>query len=291
MTMNRFTNSWEVAKQSWAVLKNNPSLMIFPIVSSIGTLLVSIPFIVPMVMLALGKEHKVATMGPLQYLLGFVFYAATYTVVVFFNSALVTCAYKNLKGEATTPTEGIQNAIRHLPKILMWALMAATVGQVLRAIQERAGIIGTLVGGLLGLGWNLAIFFVIPGIVLENLGPIDALKASVAKLKATWGEQLILGGGMGLVSFLATALPIALLVTAAVFAFIANLVALGLIILVACIMYVMAAAVVLSCLSTIYRTALYVYSSTGALPSGFTQTSIEGAFRQKQPMFRGRSGR
>ena len=110
-------------------------------------------------------------------------------------------------------------------------------------------------------------------------------------LKATWGEQLILGGGMGLVSFLATALPIALLVTAAVFAFIANLVALGLIILVACIMYVMAAAVVLSCLSTIYRTALYVYSSTGALPSGFTQTSIEGAFRQKQPMFRGRSGR
>ena len=289
--MNRFANSWEVAKQSWAVLRANPSLAIFPVISAIGTVLVSIPFLVPVILVAIGKGQHIPVMGPLGYLLGFLMYAATYSVVVFFNSALVTCAYQNLRGEPATPTDGIRNAIKHLPQILGWALIAATVGQLIRAVQERAGIVGALLGGLVGLAWNVTVFFVVPLIVLENLGPVDALKASAARLKRTWGEQLILNGGMGLVSFLVVFFPMMAFVALAVMCFAANLIVPGIVLIGVGVVFMMSALVILSCLTTIYQTALYVYSSTGALPYGYSETTIQGAFTQKKPMFGGPIGR
>jgi len=284
--MNRFANSWAIAKQSWAVLQNNPSLAVFPLISGIGTLLVSIPFLAPFVLLAMNQEKHSAVVGPLGYVIGLLMYAAVYTVVIFCNSALVTCAYQNLRGLPSTPQEGFQNAMRHLPKIVGWAVLSATVGQVLRAVQEKGGILGAVVGGLVGLAWNLVVFFVVPLMVIENLGPIDALRESAERLKRTWGEQLILNGGMGLVSFVFCVLPLMALVALAVVCFVSNIIALGLILLGVGILYLMASMVVMSCLTTVYQTALYVWSSTGALPAGFSQDSIQFAFVQKQGLFR-----
>jgi hypothetical protein len=284
--MNRFANSWAIAKQSWAVLQNNPSLAVFPLISGIGTLLVSIPFLAPFVLLAMNQEKHSAVVGPLGYVIGLLMYAAVYTVVIFCNSALVTCAYQNLRGLPSTPQEGFQNAMRHLPKIVGWAVLSATVGQVLRAVQEKGGILGAVVGGLVGLAWNLVVFFVVPLMVIENLGPIDALRESAERLKRTWGEQLILNGGMGLVSFVFCVLPLMALIALAVVCFVSNIIALGLILLGVGILYLMASMVVMSCLTTVYQTALYVWSSTGALPAGFSQDSIQFAFVQKQGLFR-----
>lgn len=284
--MNRFANSWAIAQQSWVVLQANPSLAIFPVISGIGTVLVSLPFIAPIVMMAIGREQRVPMMGPLSYLMGFLMYAAVYTVVVFCNSALVTCAFQNLRGLPTSPQEGFRNAMGHMPKIVGWALIAATVGQIIRGVQERGGILGSIVGAFAGLAWNMVVFFVVPIMVLENLGPVDALKASADRLKRTWGEQSILNGGMGLFSFLFTVLPLVGLVFLSVLCFSANIVPLGLTLLGLGLVYVLAAMVVTSCLTTIYQTALYVYSSTGALPAGYSEQTIVQAFVPKTAYFR-----
>ena len=48
---------------------------------------------------------------------------------------------------------------------------------ILQAIEERFGIVGTIVARLVGLAWNLVTFLVVPILVLEDLGVGDALEA------------------------------------------------------------------------------------------------------------------
>ncbi len=43
-----------------------------------------------------------------------------------------------------------------------YALIAATVGMILKAIEERAGFIGRIVIALIGAAWNVATFLVVP---------------------------------------------------------------------------------------------------------------------------------
>ncbi len=82
--------------------------------------------------------------------------------------------------------------------------MTATVTMVLQAIEERFGIIGTIVARLVGLAWNLVTFLVVPILVLEDLGVGDALKRSKDLFKKTWGENVIGQFGLGAVGMLAS---------------------------------------------------------------------------------------
>lgn len=288
--MGRFQNSWEITKESWAVLRSNPSLAIFPVLSGLATALVSASFIIPFFVLVIGTDvlsknpgHREQSFSqPLFYVLGFVFYALTYFVIIFFNSALVTCAHRNLTGQTSTVQDGIQNAVRHLPQIIGWTLISATVGQIIRALQQRGGLIGSLVGGLAGLAWSLAVFFVVPLMVLENVGPIDAVKGSAERLKRTWGEQLILNGGMGLASFLFVAAPAVAAMVLGIVMATSHMVISGITVIILGVLYMLAGSVVTSAMTVIYQTALYMYSTTGAIPTWYSQNSIQAAFMPKR---------
>ncbi len=70
---------------------------------------------------------------------------------------------------------------------------------MLRAIEERVGLIGRIIIGLLGATWTVASFLVVPVLVTRNVGPVDAVKESVLLLKKSWGENLIGHFGLGAV--------------------------------------------------------------------------------------------
>src|SRR5690606_40814523 len=57
----------------------------------------------------------------------------------------------------------------------------------------------------IGLAWTLATFLVVPVLVSQNVGPIEALKESVSLLKRSWGENLAGNVGIGLAFGLITA--------------------------------------------------------------------------------------
>ena len=85
----------------------------------------------------------------------FLFYLANYFVIVFFNVALVSAASSRLAGGHATINDGLEVAWQRKGKIFQWALLSATVGIVLRMIEERASWLGRLVGGLIGMAWTL----------------------------------------------------------------------------------------------------------------------------------------
>jgi hypothetical protein len=85
----------------------------------------------------------------------------------------------------------------------MWAVVAATVGIVLRAIQERAGFVGRIVVSFLGAAWSLATFFVVPVLVLEEQSIGDSFSRSCSVFKRTWGETAVGSASIGLAAFCA----------------------------------------------------------------------------------------
>jgi hypothetical protein len=136
--------------------------------------------------------------------LGVALYASAYFVVIFFNSALIASALHRLSGGDPDIRWGLSAASRHIPAILGWAIVAATVGLILQAIRDRTdNAIGRIVVSLVGGAWAYVTFFVIPVLVNEGLGPIAAIRRSSGLFRQTWGRQVTASFGFGLVYLVA----------------------------------------------------------------------------------------
>jgi hypothetical protein len=216
------------------------------------------------------------------YLLMFAFYLVQYFVIIFFQTALTGVALMHLRGEPTSVAAGFALARSRLPHIFGYALIAATVGLVLRMIQERLGLIGRLVVGFLGLAWTVATFLVVPILVSEDVGPVDAVKRSVELLKRSWGENLIGNGGIGVVFGLlmvAAVLVGAVLIGGAVA--LQSVVAIVLAVTVVVLGFILLG-LIQSSLQGIYAAALYRYAEAGEASVGFDQALLEQAFAPKK---------
>ena len=279
-----FARSWALMKASAGVLREDKQLLLFPLLSGLCSLVVMASFMVPVALAMVGHHQAVGNyrMAPAYYATMFVFYLVQYFVIVFFNTALVGTALARLRGEPAGLAEGFALARSKLGSIFGYALIAATVGLLLRMLQERLGLLGRLVVGLLGLAWTVATFLVVPVLASEDIGPVDAVKRSVELLKQTWGENLIGNAGLGvvfgLVSFLVAALAMLLLVGAIAMHSIAVIVPVAVLVVVAFVLL----GLVQSALQGIYAAALYRYAEAGEVGGGFDQALLESAFRAKR---------
>ena len=211
----RLSQGWALAKQSMQVLKLDKELLLFPIFSSIACLMVVLSFALPIFYTGvfdgiISQEGEVGQGTQiLMYVLCFLFYFACYFVIVFFNSALIGAAIIRLKGGDPTVRDGFSAAMARLPQIIGWALVSATVGLILKAIESRSERVGQIVANLIGMAWAVTTFFVVPVLVIEKAGPVEAVKRSVGIMRNAWGESLGAKFGIGLFSFLACLLGFA----------------------------------------------------------------------------------
>jgi hypothetical protein len=276
----RFSNSFALVKASANVLRLDKELMLFPLMSGIATVLVAASFIAPIFMI--GPEIFVEGEGAsyTAYAFGFLFYLVQYFVIFFFNAALVGAALIRLDGGDPTVSDGLAIASKRVGSILGYAAIAATVGMVLRFIAERAGFLGRIVTGLIGLAWTLTTYLTVPILVTKDIGPVDAVKESVAIFKRTWGEQVVGNFGMSLA---VTLMGISWTCVGFLMMFLASPMgayAVAPAIAIWVLGYVFLA-LFASALNGIYTAALYRYAITG--DAGYFDASILGnAFRPKK---------
>lgn len=264
---DRMSRTWELTKEAFAVLAADKRLMIFPILSGIAVILVSVSFAIPVVTSGLLAPGK-ASQG-MEYLLYFIFYFVNYFVVIFFNSALVGAASMCLAGGHATVRDGLSMAWQRIGRIFMWALVAATVGFLIRIIEERVEKLGKIIAWILGTAWSIMTYFMIPVIMFEDQGMVDSVKRSTRVLKDTWGEEVLSGFSFGLI-YLVALVPIAI-VTAA--AFMVNVYAgVAVAVLLMLLLGVVSAAV-----RGIFTVALYRYATQRQV-QGFSQEMVQGAF-------------
>jgi hypothetical protein len=210
----------------------------------------------------------------------FAFYFVNYLVIVFFNTALVSCAIIRFRGGDPTLGDGLRAAGMRMPQIIGWALLSATVGVILRMIEEKSEWVGQLVAGIIGTVWAVATYLAVPILAVEGVGPVEALKRSAALIRRTWGEGLAGNFGLGLIGFLMH-LPGFLLIVLGGFAF-SKTVPLGVALVVLGVFAILAASIVLSTLKQIFIAGLYIYATEERVPSGFSADLMRGAFAPKR---------
>ena len=290
---DRIAASFTLARSSWDVLRRDKQLLLFPIVSGIGCTLVLASFLIPVGVIASrggfnGLQDQDGNLQvPWWYYVGlFAFYFCNYFVIVFCNAGLISCAIMRFNGETPTLGDGFRAAASRLPQILAWALVSATVGVLLKSIENGHQRIGEIISGILGTASTVLTYFVVPVLVVEKVGPFQAVARSLTLLKATWGEALVGNLGLGFFKFL-LALPLILLIALGVGLVVASNAAGPLLIGAVAVFFVAALyfltyLAVASALETIFLSALYQYAAFQTVPVGFEADSMERAFRSKR---------
>jgi hypothetical protein len=277
----RISNSWALVKASAAVLQADKELIVFPIVSSIALLLVSLTFAVPFFLsgamdaiLAGGSEF-------FGYLVLFVFYLVQYFVIIFANTALVGATLIRLGGGDPTLADGFRIAWERIGTILGYALLSATVGIILRWFSERNNFLSRIAASFIGLAWTLATFLAVPVFVVEDVGPLEAVKRSALLLKRTWGEQIVGNFSISLVFGLVTFAVILLDILVVVVALSANMLWLIIVVGVLSVLLFIGLGFLSSTLSGIYTAAVYQYAMGSSSSEFFSTEMVTNAFRKK----------
>lgn len=284
--MGTWERSWSITRTSFAVLTLDKEMLLFPILSGFFSLLLSAALLVPTVIVHLFEAAGASRMvvGPAQIAALFATYFGLAFIATFFNVCLVYTTRVRLEGGDATFMDSVRFAFSRIHLIAAWALVSASVGVILHALEsaaQRSGLIGkillSILRAVLSGAWAVMTVFVVPSMVYRDLGPIDAVRDSFETLKRTWGESIIGYYGVGIASFVCT-IPGVLLIAAGGFLCSTSvpagigLIALG-------VLAIAASLLVFSVLSSIYRTALYHFAATGTAPSGFGREQMMGAFR------------
>jgi hypothetical protein len=272
----KFSRSWELVKASAAVLRSDKELLVFPVVSGIATLLVLATFALPVLTLKLFENG----VGPLGYALGFLFYLCQYFVIFFFNSALVGAAMIRLNGGDPTVADGLRIARERIVPILGYAAIAATVGLLLKAMKNKDNFIVSMLASLLGTAWTVASFLVVPVLVANKIGPIDAVKKSIELLKTTWGENAV--GQLG-IGFVFGFIMVGVIIVGVALSILGFTVSpyVGATLAVLAVLSALTVAIIQSALSGVYAAALYRFANDGKAPQGFEGMGLQTAFQAK----------
>lgn len=276
---------WRIAEESWTVLRRNPGLLAFPVVSGIALWAVTAAFGIPAALVTDSEAVRRVPDGVqvgVTYAVIFAWYFVCTFVVVFCNAAMIFVALQCFSGHKASVRVGMAAATKRIPQLVGWTFLAATVGAFLTMLawfaEEELGFVGRLIGDLVEAAWGVTVYFAVPVVVVEGVGPIHAVERSSAIMRRTWGETLTGAGGLFWVQLL-FALPAIALGVAAVQA---NGTTTTWVLVAIAVAYVLPLVVVFTTLQTVFRTSTYVYATSGAAPNGVDPGLVQSAFQSKK---------
>lgn len=277
-----FGRSYRMFTESLGVLRQDKTLLLLPVLSGICTLVGVAAFVFAQLITGAVSVHSsaggeyVTTVNPLGYALLFLWYFQSWTVVLFFNVAIVHCAKSRFDGKPVTANDGLKCALTHLPRILAWAFVTASVGVVLEMFADRNKIVGGIIKAIVGAAWAIATFFIVPVMIYENLTLFGSFKRSIELIRKSWGEAAVANLGTSTFIFLmalpAIALPVVGGVVLGQFGALAGS---GLM-----LTWWIFLGVLASALTGILRAALYNYAATGVVPAGMSADGFAYAFKR-----------
>ena len=212
---------WEMSKLSMGVVKKDPELLVYMIVAGLMSLACLVGMALPQFLEMAWAVNPDGSFTSAYLGFTFVAYMVLSIVVVFWNCAIIANANIRLTGGDPSFADGFNAAVQKLPIIILWGIIAGTVGLLLKALEGAArssensanqalAMVIHLVGGF---AWWVMTFFMLPHLIIEGKGLGEALKSSKSTFFGTWGENITSGLGIGLVGFL-IAIPLVILTLA-----------------------------------------------------------------------------
>lgn len=297
--MGSWSQSRDVTRRAWGVVRTNPYLLVFPVLAAVLAL-IAIVIVAGIGLAVLGvtraeQEVRAAadeTLTTGQWVTAIVIlilaaYLATLATQIMMG-ALVKCADEELQGRKSSVGVGLSASLRRLPALMGWAAIQAAVGWLLSALRGGGSnqnliltIVRLIAATALSVAWYLITFFVLPLIILRDCGPVHAIKESAGMLKRTWGTQVAGGVRIGGLIFLIAILPGIVAIVGGGILIFANAWGVGLPLIALGVIVVIIAQVFLSALRAVFSVALFHYADGGAAIGPFTREQLQGAVRAK----------
>ena len=271
--MRRIKRGWGLTKKSWALLREHPSLIRFPLYGGVAMILPLIVFLGPG--LYLWDGDQLAGAIPLialgLYVLNFVGF--------YFSVGLAACADMIFRGQEASISDGLAVSRSRLSQISGWAAVSSAISLVMGVLENQGGALGTIAARLVGMAWSLITFLAVPVIAIEGTGPFETIKRSASMFRERWGQQITGNLAIGGAAFLFM-LPAGVLIAAGIVVF-ASTPVLGALMVAVGVLLMAIAVLVSQALSVIFGVALYRYALDGEVVGGFTQEDLESAVKVK----------
>lgn len=282
----------KIFSASWKVLMKNKSLMVFQFISGMlstgfvialiyysgyADILLEYGFEVAKIRLTADFEENWVVAILILIAVGMI----ASTIKYFFNVAFVEELLKGLGGKSVSVTRGFKSAIGKLGKILKFSFVVSLVAVVVSIVKDKKGIF-RLLGEAMDLGWQLATYFVIPILVIDNLGPIDSIVKSFKLLTKTWGKQIISNFAIGAIFLIPGGIIVAVIVAIGILLAVQVSIAVALVVTVPLTIIVLTIVDLLqSSISQIFTVILYKYVTDGETVAGFDEKTLQSAFAPK----------
>jgi hypothetical protein len=268
--------------RSLVVLKHNPKLLVFPLIAGAS----SLAFLTLLLGSTLGVFVGIEGIDALQtqstlettisdkpVVVGaalFLGYLGTTFVSVFFTGALVVESRYAFANERVNLQRGMAHAWAARYKLFAWAVIAATVGVIIDAIESSNTPISKVFAVVFGAVWTVMTFFIVPIAVLDPECSLrETFTRSGRTFRETIGETVVSLGaprviGVG-IFFLATGLALAVSELTTNTLVYAPLLVLGAVL----------SQLVSTTLRGILKTMLYVYATEGKTPAEFDSSDFD----------------
>jgi hypothetical protein len=272
--MGRMARGWKLTKLSWRIIREQPAALAMPLVAAAAEGAIAAGYV-----FGVTGTHVFRDNNAVHYIELYPLLVVLTLVATFANAVIVAIADARLRQQPISVRQALSDTVGRLPLLLGWALLSATVGLVLRILEERLPIAGRIAAAVAGVAWSLATVLVVPVLVLEGVGPVTAVRRSGQLFRERWGEQLSGQAMIGLPIFLCS-LPF--FIIGGVIA--SKVLVLG-IVIIALTLGIMVA--LSGALSGVFQTALYRYAVDGQSPQSFADGDLADAFRPKKRRFQG----
>ena len=279
-------------KTSWCVLRQDRELLWLTVINLVVCLafifvVFTVVFVAAVLVSASGLVDDSWWEDPHPFNLFLATLLAVVGIVLsntFFHGAIVHGALERLSGGDPTVRSALAGARSRFGKLMLWGLTALTIGAVLRLIQSflaRIPFAGWFLNLFIDIAWAVLGFLAIPIVIMENQGPFASLKRSKDLLKSTWGENVIVQFGLGVVGWM-----LGVLGTIVGVLFIAFLAAIGptpvvVVGAVLLFLYLVGIMLFISALNSVLQSVLYHYAVKGEVPAGFDGQDLSTAFAPK----------
>lgn len=262
---------WALTKTSFGVLKLDKEILALPLLSFVAT-------IVAVVGLGFGAFPILERQDLMSLLAVFGIYVVLYGIALFFNVAVIEMASIRFNGGDPVLKDGLSKASSRIGRILQWALVAATVGMILRALRRemRESLVAQILLSFVEGAWHFVTYFALPIAIYQDVGPIDAIKGSTRLVRRTFGETAagIFTTGMiflalGLLAIVPGYIGFVLLTSG-------SSVVLGYALIGLAVAYLAVVTAINMAIDGILVAALYKYANEGVMPQAFREAGFDG---------------
>lgn len=293
LQQSRMKTGWQLFKQSLGIIKSNPGLSRYAIVSTLWAIALFVIVVTAFIVDYLNGQllsidsidaEGSASVSPTPVGYGIlVIWGLIQTVITFFYATgLSSHVLAIFRAQQTSYAQNIAIARKKIGPIVVFSLINLIVGYILATLQ-RIRFVGWIISKFLSVVWTLATAFSIPLIADKDINGVAAAKESILLFKQNWGETItarVSLGGFLFLMYILISIPLTIAVT----------IGLGFVIgplsvFVALALFLISLVIIsiLQVLATnVLNVALYYYATYKVVPPNFSGELLASVFTAKR---------